>query len=383
VSERAAASLAWGAAVLSLGLLALGLALGVESVYDVWLIPIAASFALVGALIASRRRSNPIGWLFLGFGLIAAVDFAAYEYAYRSLVSHPGSLPGGDVAASIAAHWWRAAFGLVVVGLLLFPNGRPLNARWRWVVGLAAATYLGLFVSGIFESSYEFDDRAGIDIPADPLFHGPVDDVASVAFRVLLMVGLAPLVAAGVSLVLRLRRSRGEQRQQVKVFVCTVAFVAFCFLVSLFVLDHAYGVLLFPLIPASAAVAILKYRLWDIDVVVNRTLVYGALTATLAIVYLGTVLLWQLVLSPSSDLAVAASTLAVAALFRPARSRIQETVDRRFYRRRYDAARILERFGARLRDQVELDALAVDLRDVVVETVHPAHVSLWLREAGR
>jgi hypothetical protein len=376
VSERTAARIAWGTAAASLGLLAGGLALS-TSLDNGWLIPISTSFAIVGALIASRRRENPIGWLFLGFGLIAAFDFAAFQYAHHALVDDPGSLPGGDLAASIAAHYWHPAFGLFVFSFLLFPNGHLLSPRWRWVARATVIVYGGLALSGIFET--DFTREQNLDLPSEPLFHGTVADVAGAVFAPLLFANLVLLVAAGVCLVLRLRRSNGEEHQQVKVFASTVAFVMFAFPLSLLGLGEAYGVLLFPLVPASAAVAILKYRLWDIDVVINRTLVYGALTATLAATYLGTVLLLQLLLSPSSDLAVAASTLAVAALFRPVRSRIQEMVDRRFYRRKYDARHTLESFSVRLRDEVALDALSAELRGVVAETMQPAHVSLWVR----
>ena len=369
----------WGLAAAALVLLAGGIGLD-PSVSQVWLLPIAVSFAFVGALIASRRPENPIGWLFVAFGVIAAVDFAAYSYAYRALVSHPGALPGGDVAAAAAAHVWHPGFGLFVFSFLVFPRGRLLSPRWRWVAGATVVTYAGLAVSGIFEAGFLEDES---DLPAKALFHGPVEEVASVVFGILLYVNLALLVVAGTSLIIRLRRSRGEERQQLKWFAYTVALVMFVFPVMLFGLGAAYGVLLFPLIPASAAVAILKYRLYDIDVVVNRTLVYGALTATLAGAYLASVLVLQLVLSPSSDVAIAASTLAAAALFRPARSRIQSLVDRRFYRRRYDAHRALESFAARLRDEVSLEALDAELRAVVRDTVQPAHVSLWLREAVR
>ena len=200
-------------------------------------------------------------------------------------------------------------------------------------------------------------------------------------------------------MLVRFRRSRGEERLQLKWFVLTIVlvltFVAaagiaaevapaasganpveeVCFYLALL------GV---AALPVASAAAILKYRLYDIDLVINRALVYGALTASLAGAYLGSVLLLQLALSPltdESDLAVAGSTLAVAALFRPARGRIQALVDRRFYRRRYDAARTLESFGGRLRDEVDLDALGADLRAAVAETVQPAHISLWLRSS--
>jgi hypothetical protein len=368
----------WGLAAAGLVLLAAGIGLD-PSLFQGWLLPIALSFAVVGALIASRRPENPIGWLFLAFGVIAAVDFAAYSYAYRALVSHPGALPAGDVAAAVAGHVWHPGFGLLVFSFLVFPRGRLLSPRWRWAAGATVVIYAGLAVSGIFEGGFLEGES---DLPAKPLFHGPVEEVARAVFGTLLYVNLGLLVVAGTSLILRLRRSRGEERQQIKWFAYTVAFVMFAFPVTLFALGDAYGVFVFPLIPVSAAAAILKYRLYDIDVVVNRTLVYGALTATLAGAYLASVLVLQLLLSPSSDVAIAASTLAAAALFRPARSRIQSLVDRRFYRRRYDAHRALDSFAARLRNEVSLEAMDAELRAVVRDTVQPAHVSLWLKAAA-
>jgi hypothetical protein len=239
-------------------------------------------------------------------------------------------------------------------------------------------TYAGLAISGPFDTGFISEELP----EAEPLVHGTLGDIGTAVFGGLLAFNLLLLGVSGASLILRLKRARGEQRQQVKWFVYAVAFVMFTFPLTVLFLGSA-GIVLFPLIPASAAVAILKYRLYDIDVVVNRTLVYGGLTATLAGAYLGSVLLLQLVLSPSSDLAIAGSTLAVAGLFRPLRHRIQELVDRRFYRRRYDAARTLEYFGVRLRDEIDLDSLGGELRGVVAETMQPAHVSLWLRESAR
>ncbi len=343
--------IARGLAAVCLLVLACGIGLD-PSLRNYWLLLIAPSFALVGGLIASRRPENPIGWLYLAFGAVGAIAFTAYSYAYHALVTHPGSLPAGQVAASISGNFWHPGFGFLVLSVLLFPRGRLLSPRWRWAAGAVVVTYGGLALSGIFAAPLEDVDSG---LPAKPLFRGPVEEIATTVFGVLLLVNLALLVVASASLVVRLRRSHGEERQQVKWFIYTVAFILFAFPVSLFGLGDAYGVLLFPLIPISAGVAILKYRLYDIDVVINRTLVYGALTATLAGAYLGSVLLLQLLLSPSSDLAIAGSTLAVAALFRPARARIQSLVDRRFYRGKYDAQRTLEAFSARLRDEVALE----------------------------
>jgi hypothetical protein len=386
MSDRTARRLVGAAAVTSATCIVTGIALHTVSIADAgFMLPVAIPFAAVGGLLAYKLPSNPIGWLFLGFGVSVSAAFAVSQYAYRAF-SEGSSLPGGDLAATLGVHMWHPSFGLFVFAFLLFPNGRLLTRRWRWMARVTVLTYGGLALSGPFDTDYlNSEGIAG----AEPLFHGTVAEVGSAVFGILLTLNLLLLVISAVSLLLRLKRSHGEERQQVKVFVYMVAFVILFFPISVLVVGNGgVGVLLFPLIPISAAIAVLKYRLYDIDVVINRTLVYGALTAILAGVYVGSVLLLQLVLSgetKESGLAVAASTLAVAALFRPARGRIQETVDRRFYRRKYDAQRTLQAFSARLRDEVHLEALNSELSAVVRETLQPAHVSLWLRstEAGR
>jgi hypothetical protein len=360
---------------------ALSLALMVGAValdlHDVAEYPIAPAFTLVGALIASKRRANPIGWLYLAFGVIASIVLFAFAYGWHTLATDPGSLPGGQVAATIAAHLWHPAFGLIIASVLLFPNGRLLTPRWRWALRATVAISALMLLTGIFESKYLTTE---LGLPgARPLFDGELERLSTPVFGSLLGATVLMLLVAACSLLLRLHRARGEERQQVKWFVYTVTCVMFSVPLSLLVTGVALGVALLPLIPISAAVAILKYRLYDIDVVVKRTLIYGALTAVLGGAYVGGVLVLQLVLSPSSDLAIAGSTLAVAALFRPLRTRIQALVNRRFYRSAYDAARTVEQFGAQLRDEVSLEALSEDLRAVVVQTMHPTHVSLWLR----
>ena len=272
-------------------------------------------------------------------------------------------------------------FGMPPLLFLLFPDGRPLSRRWRWAVALAA-TAIVLQAAGAALKPGELVDAqvAGIDNPAGV----PGGDRLE-AFGALL--GLASIVVATVSLTLRFRRARGDERLQLKWVAAAAVLFGLSCLVAAAIWTVVGGLppggqllilVAFSTIPVAAAIAILRHRLYDIDVVINRALVYGALTATLGATYLGLVLLVGLALG-QSGFAVAVSTLAVAALFRPARARIQAAVDRRFYRRRYDAALTLEAFGGRLRDELDLDSLGADLRGVVRDTVQPAHVSLWLR----
>jgi hypothetical protein len=265
--------------------------------------------------------------------------------------------------------------------LLLFPDGRLLSPRWRpiaWCAGVGIALLFAVdsLDSGPLPDFPQVANPYGVE--------SPVLDVLTPIGWLLLLVAL---VGSPLSLVLRFRGAGYEQRQQIKWLALAGAVAAVTFVVAVVGYDLwtarvADGAIMLTVLalPVAAGIAILRHRLYDIDLVINRTLVYGALTATLAAAYVGTVLLLQLVLSPGSDLAIAGSTLAVAALFRPARGRIQSAVDRRFYRRKYDAQRTLEEFAARLRDQVELNALNAELGAVVRETLQPAHVSLWLRE---
>jgi hypothetical protein len=352
------------------------------------------SFATVGALIAARQPRNPIGWLFLAGGLAAALEEPLLGWSTYALVTEPGSLPGAAAAALLAdAVWLPSLASATLFMFVLFPTGRPPSPRWRpfiWIFALDMAVYVlaTLLNPGGLYFFPSVDNPIGFEAAGESL-QTAVDYASPIVF-VSLLLGL-------VALLLRFRRSSGVERQQLK-WIVYVAAVFVALTPALIVLGEREvelaGVLVSDLVftalicgvPVAVGVAILRYRLYDIDVVINRTLVYGALTATLVGAYVGSVLLLQLALSPlteDSDLAIAGSTLAVAGLFRPARARIQEIVDRRFYRRRYDAARTLEGFGTRLRDQVELDSLSVELRAVVAETMQPAHVSLWLRAADR
>jgi hypothetical protein len=271
--------------------------------------------------------------------------------------------------------------------LALFPDGHLLSRRWRPVAWCAALGMAGGFVveemiAGPIPDYPQLTNPFGVDSP----LISPLDGLS------LLMIAIG-MVGSSISLVLRFRRSRGEQRQQIKwlalagvVAVVTIVIGTAAYdqigegLANVVMMTSVMG------LPTAAAIAILRYRLYDIDVVINRALVYGALTATLAGTYLVSVLLLQLVLesfTQGSGLAVAASTLAAAALVRPARARIQGIVDRRFFRRKYDAAQTLAVFGSRLRDEVDLDTVQSDLRAVVAETMQPSHVSLWTPTSSR
>jgi hypothetical protein len=349
------------------------------------------AFAALGALVASRRSRNPIGWILVVSPLCLAFTQVARDWYTHTLYVDPGSLP---LAPGLmwAANWlWVPGFmPLLTLLLLLFPDGRPPSGRWRpvgWLalVGMGAIVVGYAFAPGALEDYPRVENPLGID--------GPLGDAAEVLRALGFPLFAAAAFGSMASLVVRFRRSHGVERQQLKWMAAAAALVVAAWSVNAF-FDQALNrdiSLILPLallaLPAAAAIAVLRYRLYDLGLVVNRTLVYGALSATLAGSYLGIVLLLQLALDPltqDSGLAIAGSTLAVAALFRPARRRIQELVDRRFYRRRYDAARTVESFSARLRDEVELDSLSAELRQVVRETVQPAHVSLWLRpEAGR
>jgi hypothetical protein len=381
MSSRASAWLAWSSFALALLILAAGLIIrSADASFFLMFALIATPFAVVGALVASRRPRNPIGWLFLAFAVVATFAVSADRYASYTLVEHPGSLPGGNWVAWTASGIWHPAFGFFVFSFLLFPDGRLPSARWRPVAWIAAANYLvggvlGLLWNPLFGEFFPY---------AQPPFRLPDYFVVEAAFGVFLFVNFALLALSAVSLVLRLRRATGVERQQLKWFVYAVALFALVFPPSVIILgDGRLIVFLLPLVPAAAGIAILRYRLFDIDILINRTLVYGSLTATLVAAYFGGIVVLQRVFvvltGERSTLAVVASTLLIAALFNPLRQRVQGFVDRRFYRRKYDARKTLETFSSKLRDKTDLEALNGELVGVVRETMQPAHVSLWLR----
>jgi hypothetical protein len=344
------------------------------------------AFMVVGAVIVAHRPSNAIGWLFSAIGLLTATGTLAVDYAEYAYVTRPGSLPGAIVAIWYS-WWWLPMFALILVFTpLLFPTGRLLSARWRPVAVAAAVATVLIAVGGALEPTlklqnedYTVDNPIGLRVVPDE----EAGLVGGVLFGVLAFCAVAALV----SLVLRFRRSRGVERQQLKWFTYAAALAILFEVVPTPQLegevhDVLFG-LTFAFIPVAAGTAILRYRLYDIDRLINRTLVYGLLTALLAGVYVGVVLvLGQLFGGVGTDppsWAVASATLGVAALFQPARRRIQTGVDRRFNRRRYDAAKTIEAFSARLRGEIDLDDLTVELLAVVDQTMQPTMSSLWLR----
>ncbi len=383
MSARFAGRLGWSlfGLTVALVLLMLWLSVGREETFDTVLYGLLTlSLSGAGALIVSRHPGNAIGWIFLALGVSGGFWESAEGWGY---LAAERNLPGGPIGEWIILWSWIVDFAGWALVFLLFPDGRLLSRRWRpWLGVLAVGLLLAL-------PGQALDSGLGSE------FTGGSNPVAAegIPTQLLLNVGLtlmlATLVAGVVCLVMRFRRGGVVERQQLKWIALAASLLVVTGLVAVFlwyesVLVQVAVALALNALPVGAGIAIFKYRLYDIDVVINRTLVYGSLTATLAAVYLGSVLLLQLALSgltEDSGLAVAGSTLAVAALFRPARSRIQAAVDRRFYRRKYDAARTLERFGGRLRDEIDLDALGDELRGVVADTMQPTHVSLWLRKA--
>ena len=400
MSHRTASWVALSMCALSLASTALAALLLVRNlsypnpyVFDLWVqgivIPITCS--TVGVIIASRRPDHPIGWLFCAVGLLAGVNHFFAEYAIFALLTQPGSLPGGQASAWVAAWPWMPSNALLVFVALLFPDGRLPSRRWlpfAWlnVVVAVVGTVAVAFLAGPIPTLAPIENPLGLEGAKTLL--GPVATVAGALER-----GILGLVAVA-SLFLRLRRARGGEREQIK-WLAYAASVVVIGAILTYVIPEAtdaqwvgqVGLALLAVgfvgIPIAIGIAILRYRLYDINLLINRTLVYGSLTAILVAHYFGSIIWLQIAFveltGQRSTLAVVASTLVIAALFRPWQGWVQGFVDRRFYRSKYDARKTLDDFSAKLRDETDLDALSEDLTSVVRETMQPAHVSLWLR----
>ncbi len=342
----------------------------------------AIGFTAVGTVVALRRPANAIGWLLLSAGFMAALSALALEYGIYAIVGRATALPGGVFGAWLGSWIWVLyVAGVVPFVLLLFPNGRMLSTRWR-PVGWAAI--LSVLVTTAFMSFKPgpLQGAAYSENPFTPLPLSLVDTLGAIGVG-----SIIPVIgSASWSLVLRFRRSIGIEREQIKWLAFSAMPLGGAGFASAVLPDKPGQVLFVFLllsVPVGAGIAILRYRLYDIDLLINRTLVYGATSVGLLATYVLLVLALSTLLRPltgSSDLAVAGSTLAVVALFGPLRRRIQGAVDRRFYRSKYDAARTLDAFSVRLRDEVDLDAVRADLLEVVRDTVRPAHASVWLRD---
>ena len=349
-------------------------------------------FPAVGAVIVWKLPRNALGWMLAGIGASIGLLALAGEYAKHALLTD-GDLPGGEVAAWVSTWIAEVAIVLILLLLIFFPRGRPRNKFWqvvtRVVVGAGALlAVLYAIRPGKLDSSPALVNPLGIEGTRQVL-----DLLIAILANLLVLI----MLAAIVDKVIMFRMSRGDERQQIKWFALSALMFPILFALSL-MWEVVFGrnrigdvdpvVIAFLLgfngMAVAIGVAVFKYRLYDVGTVVNRTLVYGSLTAILGAAYVGLVFAFQELLSPvaeGSDLAIAGSTLAVAALVRPVRSSVQAFIDHRFYRRKFDVEQTVQQFAEHVRDEVELTALSARLQGVVLDTMQPAHVSLWLRSA--
>jgi hypothetical protein len=359
------------------------------------------AYSAVGALIAARRPRNPVGWLFCGMGLGWEWFGGALAYLSYLFLVAPGAFNPADPVLVLGLNLWVVAFGLFPILLLLFPNGQLLSRRWRtipWLWGLAIAAMYVSAQSGFRAGSTPLQFPS----PLELVGIGRGTRLADLVLGVGEYTFVAAFVVAGIALVLRLRRARGDERQQLKwfvsaglmiiaVFLATTVFFDWLHLLdpeALYSADLFFGLpyaLTLAALPVAVALAVFKYHLYAIDLIIRRTLVYSVLTTLLALIYFGSVGVLQNVFGAftgqrESTLVTVLSTLVIAALFVPLRRGVQSLIDRRFYRRKYDAARTLAAFSNTIRDEVELGRLAEHLTEVVDETLQPKIVLLWLKE---
>ncbi len=389
MTDRYLTRLAWSLCALTLLFLALSLLLIIlgwatplPREYTSWWEQAVSLAGLIGApilggLIASRRPRNPYGWVWLGFGLGLTLQLLAEPYAGYALVVEPGSLFAPRTVSQLLGLGGPLGLALAPFLLLLFPTGRLPSHRWRLLAWFAAVSGAVLVVLNLlFENG---PDRVG-------------GAVSAVTIVVVLVIFVSIFLSA-LSLVVRYRRASGLERQQLKWFALATVPIAFFVVGQMLFLDLLLGETLWNLLDTMTriglyvgiGVAILKHRLYDIDIIINRTLVYALLTASLVLVYVGSVVglqaAFRTLTGQETQFAIVASTLVISVLFNPFHRRIQEFIDRLFYRRKYDAAKTLEMFSAKLRDETDLESLNGELLAVVRETMQPEHASLWLRQS--
>jgi hypothetical protein len=390
MSARASSWIAWSVCAvtllvlaLSMLLIALGWSTPLPSGWTSWRDQTVSLTGIIGApilggLIASRRPRNSYGWLWLGFGLGLTLQSLAMPYEAYALVVEQGSLRAPRTISHVLELGGQVALTIAPLLMLLFPTGRLPSRRWRplaWTSTTAGAILLFLVL----------------------LFDNPeqVGGAIAIVTIVVVYVLFTALLLSALSIVVRYRRASGAERQQLKWFALAAVVIGVVAAGHLLFLDLLLPEAVLNLLDAATitclyvavGIAILRYRLYDIDIIINRTLVYGSLTVTLVLVYFGSVVGLQYILraltGQESQLAIVASTLVIAALFNPLRRRIQNFIDHSFYRRKYDAAKTLEAFSAKLRDKTDVDILNSELLSTVRETIQPEHVSLWLREPER
>ena len=347
---------------------------------DPIIVPIVLLYALAGALVVTREPHNAVGWLLSAFSLAMVVSFLTFRYA---IAAHDGYGFGGEGIAASFGWLWLVTLAVPVSLAHLLPTGRPLSPAWGRLLAGTVVVFLAILVVFALGSPGASVGETGLLIP-NPLYvpaMGSVYEFVNNAY----VIYVALFLGGAAALIVRTRRSSGVERQQLKWIVAGILSMIALFIasnsVSTPLSDALFALALLPL-PVSIGVAILRYRLYDIDVLIRRTLVYAAVSGILLAAYVGAVALFQRVLAPVTEgngVAVAISTLAIVALFQPLRRRIGGAVDRRFYRAKYDAERTLEAFSTRLRDEVDLGALEAGLLDAVHETVRPARASVWLR----
>jgi len=360
------------------------------------------AFAIVGSVLVLRRAGDPIGWLLGVAGALLELVFLLAAYAYTSMQTGT-ALPGGQVAVWFLSTFpVTVLFGLVLSALILFPDGRPPGRAFAILLGVSVTCVIVAMVAGALSDRLidvprplagPHADDPPRQIPNPFAMHGPLGDLLLLASSTMLKIFPVLALIAAAALVVRFRRSGGIEREQLRWLMYTAAFIVGLLLIGFLTppgpaanvaqVASLFGI---GLLPIAIGIAITRYHLYDIDVLIRRTLIYAVLSAVLLATYIAGVALLQAILAPltaGSGVAVAISTLAVVALFQPLRTRVQATVDRRLYREKYDAQRTLDVFAARLRDEVDLAALEGELLGVVNDTMRPAYANVWLRDSLR